>query len=269
MLWFCAYKGENIMQIKARIESRSNPKVIWARGLSEKKNRQREGLFRFEGIKLFSEALREKLDITAVFATEKALALYDDVFASFEGDLYEVADSVYEKLTDENAPQGVLTVAKASSPAPKSTGLTILLDGVADPGNVGTVIRCADAFGAERVVLGDGSADAFGQKTVRAAMGSLFRVPTERASLEETIETLKNDGYSVYAAMLDRSSVRIDEIGKGGKLAFVVGNEGHGISDGVRAACTGSVIIPMAENGAESLNAAVAASVIMWEHKRI
>ena len=64
------------MQIKSRIESRSNPKVIWARGLSERKNRQKEGLFRFEGIKLFSEALREKLDIVCVFATEKALALY-------------------------------------------------------------------------------------------------------------------------------------------------------------------------------------------------
>lgn len=67
------------MQIKSRIESRSNPKVIWARGLSERKNRQKEGLFRFEGIKLFSEALREKLDIVCVFATEKALALFDGV----------------------------------------------------------------------------------------------------------------------------------------------------------------------------------------------
>lgn len=257
------------MQIKSRIESRSNPKVIWVCGLSERKNRQKEGFFRFEGIKLFAEALREKLDIVCVFATERALALYDGILAPFDGDLYEVSDSVYEKLTCENAPQGVLTVAKMSSPAAKSTGLTILLDGVADPGNVGTVIRCADAFGAERVVLGEGSADVFGQKTVRAAMGSLFRIPTEKASLAETIETLKNEGYGVYAAMLDKSSVRIDEIDKGGKLAFVVGNEGHGISDDVRRACTGSVIVPMAENGAESLNAAVAASVIMWEHKRI
>ena len=257
------------MQIKSRIESRSNPKVIWARGLSERKNRQREGLFRFEGIKLFSEALREKLDIVCVFATEKALALYDDVFASYGGDLYEVADAVYEKLTDENAPQGVLTVAKAPSPEPKHTGLTIILDGVADPGNVGTVIRCADAFGAERVILGDGSADAFGQKTVRAAMGSLFRVPTERASLAETIEKLKNDGYTGYAAMLDRDSVCVDAVEKGGRRAFVIGNEGHGISDEVRGACDGSVIIPMRDDGAESLNAAVAASVIMWEHKRI
>ena len=200
---------------------------------------------------------------------EKALALYDDVFASYGGDLYEVADAVYEKLTDENAPQGVLTVAKAPSPEPKHTGLTIILDGVADPGNVGTVIRCADAFGAERVILGDGSADAFGQKTVRAAMGSLFRVPTERASLAETIEKLKNDGYTVYAAMLDRDSVCVDAVEKGGRLAFVIGNEGHGISDEVRGACDGSVIIPMRDDGAESLNAAVAASVIMWEHKRI
>ena len=88
-------------------------------------------------------------------------------------------------------------------------------------------------------------------------------------SLAETIEKLKNDGYTVYAAMLDRDSVRVDAVEKGGRLAFVIGNEGHGISDEVRGACDGSVIIPMRDDGAESLNAAVAASVIMWEHKRI
>ena len=87
--------------------------------------------------------------------------------------------------------------------------------------------------------------------------------------IEEKIKELRAEGYKVYAAMLDKTSVRADEIEKGGKLAFVVGNEGHGISSEVRNRCDGSVIIPMRENGAESLNAAVAASVLMWEHKRI
>ena len=237
------------MSFVTEIKSRSNPKVLWACGLSEKKKRDSEGLFRFEGIKLFLEAMREKLDIVAVFASEKAMETYASELCDFDGEIYKVADAVYEKLTEENAPQGVLTIAKKPLP--------------------GTVIRCADAFGAERVLLGDGCADAFGQKTVRAAMGSLFRVPTERAPLPEKIKELRAEGYKVYAAMLDKTSVRADEIEKGGKLAFVVGNEGHGISSEVRNRCDGSVIIPMRENGAESLNAAVAASVLMWEHKRI
>ena len=257
------------MPFVTEIKSRSNPKVLWACGLSEKKKRDSEGLFRFEGIKLFLEAMREKLDIVAVFASEKAMETYASELCDFDGEIYKVADAVYEKLTEENAPQGVLTIAKKPLLVCGCTGLTMILDGVADPGNVGTVIRCADAFGAERVLLGGGCADAFGQKTVRAAMGSLFRVPTERAPLPEKIKELRAEGYKVYAAMLDKTSVRADEIEKGGKLAFVVGNEGHGISSEVRNRCDGSVIIPMRENGVESLNAAVAASVLMWEHKRI
>lgn len=257
------------MPFVTQIKSRSNPKVLWACGLSDKKKRDSEGLFRFEGIKLFSEAMREKLDVVAVFASEKAMRTYAPELSAFGGEIYSVENAVYEKLTEENAPQGVLTIAKKPLPICAATGLTVMLDGVADPGNVGTVVRCADAFGVERVILGDGCADAFGQKTVRAAMGSLFRVPTERVPLPERIKALRADGYTVFAAMLDRTSVRADEIKKGAKIAFVVGNEGHGISAEVRAVCDGSVIIPMRENGAESLNAAVAASVLMWEHKRL
>ncbi len=257
------------MPFVTEIKSRSNPKILWACGLSEKKKRDADGLFRFEGIKLFSEAVREKLDIVAVFASEKAMDIYASELCAFDGEIYKVTDAVYEKLTEENAPQGVLTIAKKPLPAHRSTGLIMILDGVADPGNVGTVIRCADAFGAESVLLGDGCADAFGQKTVRAAMGSLFRVPTERALLPEKIKALRAGGCKVYAAMLDKTSVRADEIEKGGRLAFVVGNEGHGISAEVRDCCDGSVIIPIREDGAESLNAAVAASVLMWEHKRL
>ena len=251
-----------------KITSRQNAKIVSACALSQKKRRDEEGLFFFEGIKLLREAKRENVGIKTVFATSEAIAAYgEELFGDFE--TVEVSGGVYEKLTTENAPQGVFTVARYFAAEREKTGLSIILDAVADPGNLGTIIRCADAFGVEKIYLGDGCADVYNPKTVRAAMGSVFRVPVSRCDIEETIKTLAGNGYSVYAAMLDDGSESIENVEKDADVAFVIGNEGHGVSEQVRLACTGSVIIPMKEDSAESLNASVAAAILMWEHKRI
>lgn len=251
-----------------KITSRQNPAVIAACALSDKKARDESGEFFFEGIKLLREAKREKLNIVRVFCTESAARRYaDELTGDFE--LIEVSEPVYEKLTSENAPQGVFTIAKKPDIPKKNTGFSVLLDDVADPGNLGTIIRCADAFGVEKIYLGGGCADVFNPKTVRAAMGSLFRVPAERVILTSAVRTLRASGYRVYAAMLDEGSESVGAIGKDGKLAVVIGNEGHGVSAEVRDVCTGSVIIPMREDSAESLNASVAAAILMWENKRL
>ena len=251
-----------------KITSRQNARIISTCALSQKKCRDEAKLFCFEGIKLLREAKRENADIKTVFATSKALSSYEDeLFGGFE--TIEVSDGVYEKLTSENAPQGVFTVAGYFTPARAKTGLSLFLDAVSDPGNLGTVIRCADAFGVEKIYLGDGCADVYNPKTVRAAMGSVFRVPTERCDIAEKIKAIRKDGYAVYAAMLDGASERIENVKKGTDVAFVIGNEGHGVSENVRLVCDGSVIIPMKEDSAESLNASIAAAILMWEHKRI
>ena len=144
----------------------------------------------------------------------------------------------------------------------------ILLDGVADPGNFGAVLRSAEAFGVDTVYMGKDGADFYNPKTVRACMGSLFRTDVRRSDdLVREIENLQREGFRIFATALDPRSRDIREVDFSGKIGFVIGNEGHGVSAEALAACDGTVIIPMCE-GPESLNAAVASSIVMWEAAR-
>lgn len=249
------------------ITSKNNASVMAAAKLADKKYREREGKFAFEGIKLFEEAYRAGVRFSRVFVTEAAYEKYADALSVLEdGILTVVSDAVYEKLSFENAPQGVFSVAHYFSPKKeKASSFVLLLDGVADPGNFGAVLRSAEAFGVDTVYTGKNGADLYNPKTVRACMGSVFRVDVRRSeSIEEGIRALQADGFRVFATALDKRSQDIRKVDVSGKIAFVIGNEGHGVSAEVLEACDGTVIIPMHE-GPESLNAAVAASVVMWE----
>lgn len=252
------------------ITSKNNPAVMAAAKLADKKYRERTGTFAFEGIKLFSEAISSQVCLVRVFATESAYEKYGDLLLrAGEDKLTLVSTSVYEKLSFERAPQGVFCVAEYFSPAQKEDpSFAIVLDGVADPGNFGAVLRSADAFGVDAVYVGSDSADLYNPKTVRACMGSLFRVNVRRVdSVESQVRDLISDGFRVYATTLDARSEDIRKVSLSGKIAFVIGNEGHGVSRSVADACTGSVIIPMRE-GPQSLNAAVASGIVMWEAAR-
>jgi TrmH family RNA methyltransferase len=255
------------------ITSRKNASVLAAAALADKKQRDKTGLFAFEGIKLFEDAAREKTDIEKVFVTERAYEKYKSILESsgVSDKLVFVTEEVYEKLSFESAPQGVFTVARKFSEKEMEFGensTVMFLDSLGDPGNIGTIIRSADAFGVDAVFVGEGSADIYNPKTVRACMGSLFRVNVKVCTdIASDIENLRSKGFSVYAAMLDRSSEELLSLSLSGKIGFVIGNEGHGVSARTREACTGSVIIPMCE-GPESLNAATSASVLMWEAYR-
>lgn len=251
------------------ITSRKNAAVMLASALADKKQRDKTGLFAFEGIKLFEDALGAGLEIERVFATERAYERYGEKLAPAQGKLTLVTDEVYAKLSSENAPQGVFTVAKKRTEAKKAYGecaFALFLDTLGDPGNLGTVIRSAEAFGADTVFVGEGSADIYNPKTVRAAMGSLFRVDVRVCTdIAAEIAAMRADGFKIYAAMLDKTSINVCELSLGtGKVGFVIGNEGHGVRESVRASSTGSVIVPMCE-GPESLNAAICASLLSWE----
>ncbi len=255
------------------ITSRKNPSVLAAAALADKKQRDKTGLFAFEGIKLFEDAAKEKTDIEKVFVTEKAFERWQSVFEKADVDekIVFVTDEVYEKLSFENAPQGVFTVARKFAKKEISFGendVIMLLDTLGDPGNLGTVIRSADAFGVSAVYIGEGSADIYNPKTVRACMGSLFRVNVRVCTdIVSDISALRAEGFRIYAAMLDRTSEDLLDLDVSGKIGFIIGNEGHGVSQKVREACGNSVIIPMCD-GPESLNAATSASVLMWEAHR-
>jgi TrmH family RNA methyltransferase len=150
------------------------------------------------------------------------------------------------------------------------TGRLFLLEGIRDPGNLGTILRTSNAMGTDIVVLSDDCADVYNSKTIRASMGAVFRQKTYRTTkLPSFIKELREKGILIYAAALDHDSVdvRTLDTNSNASLCFAVGNEGHGLSHEVISACNGKVMIPMSPE-CESLNAAIACSILLWEQAK-
>lgn len=268
------------------ITSRQNPIVKDVCGLAEKKKREASGLFRFDGFKLFSEAIDASITIERVIYREDVLQRAGELIARAiakgcctRSAAVCVSGSVFEKISEERAPEGVICVAKMpvelhrtySGDIAELEGERLLLaQSLRDPGNLGTVMRSCFALGIDRLILTSDCADMYNSKTVRAAMGAIFKFKTTFVAPEElvsVIDVLKGEGRRVYAAALAPDAVSIDRADISAGDCFVIGNEGHGLSADVVSACTTPVIIPMRE-GAESLNAAAAAAICIWETVR-
>ena len=255
------------------ITSRSNPAVVAAAALKEKKYRDASSLFMLEGEKLFLEAVSSGIGISEVFVTEGKLSLCRGKVS--DELIRVVSDGVIEKISTEKSPQGIICVAKyidkihiinkIYNMEDFSDGRRIMiLSSIRDPGNLGTIIRTASAFGVDELILSSDCADIYNPRTVRAAMGTLFRQRVSYVSdLPATVTELNLAGYDTRAAMLDDGSERLDCMRINRKTAFIVGNEGHGIAPEVVSSASGRVYIPMV-NGVESLNAASAATVFLW-----
>ena len=260
------------------ITSRQNEKVKEFASLKDAKGRNKTGLFLAEGIKLTEEALScgcaeyllingDRLEDSAV---KSALDKCPDGVIK-----YILAAPAFEKVSTESAPQGLIAVCGRpsgySGHAPSADELhgkaAVALDGIRDPGNLGGIIRSAAAFGYDAVILGS-CADLFNPKTVRSSMGALFKMSLyECADLPSALSELSRTRRILGAALsgdpLDLSKTELcrDDIP-------VIGNEGHGISDEVARVCTSFIKIPITDR-AESLNAGVAAAVIMWEYSKL
>jgi TrmH family RNA methyltransferase len=252
------------------ITSRNNPAVIAASKLKDKKYRDEARLYITEGKKLFEEALCFSAPIDKIFVTEKIIKLYP-VLEQRE-DVYLVPESVFEKLSTERSPEGIICVIRYDeslhkrASIPEVEGSKFILCSVRDPGNVGTVIRSCAAFGTDTLIISSDCADIYNPKTVRASMGAVFRQKILISDdLSLTIDRLQESGTKVYAAMLDEKAVPLDRIKTDEDFCFAVGNEGNGIPENISKRCLGSVIIPMEPN-TESLNASIAASVLLWEN---
>ena len=266
------------------ITSRQNPTVKWAASLLEKKFRQEYRTFIAEGEKLTFEAADALLDVTHVFvAKSKAERLIPLVKNAFSGTKYDstqlivLSDDVFSKISTEKAPQGVISAIKyldffreldiiyKEDFFLNNGERAIALCSLRDPGNLGAVIRSAVAFGVDHVVLTSDSIDVFNPKTVRSAMGSLFRVKiTCVKDFSSFISSAIDNGRRVYAAELSDGAVPLDKINASLNDVFIIGNEGHGIPTEVSQICSGSVYIPISKK-TESLNASVAAAIFMWE----
>ena len=241
------------------ITSKQNPLIKQIRSLADKKFRDRLGQYVVESVKLVKEALSLNLPVIAVVGTERALENL-----SLDGVRVEsVSQEVFEYITTEVSPQGVLAVIeKPENKIISTSNSAILLDGVADPANVGAIIRTAVASGYETVYMTEDSADPFSPKAVRASMSGIFRVKIVRASREELLSNLK---LPVIVADMNGENLFDFECPK--EFCLIIGNEGHGVSKEFRERADKTVSIPM-KNGMESLNAAVSAGLLMYTLKK-
>ena len=269
------------------LTSRQNPKVRYAASLTEKKGRAEARAFLAEGEKLTLDALAAGMPVTHIYAmASRKERLTEKIFPATEKEIFRdtrwiwLSDEAFSKISTEKAPQGVVSVIKYLDffretdimykedffLAPKERA--IALAGVRDPSNLGAVIRSAAAFGIDTIVLSADCADVYSPKTVRAAMGSLFRVKVVTVGdFSSFVRAARATGRRVLSAELSASALPLDEAGLTGEDIVVIGNEGHGVSEEISALCDAGLYIPITEK-AESLNASVAASVILWEQRK-
>lgn len=244
------------------IESTRNETVKRARRLATRKGRLETGLHFIEGDRLVREAVISGAEITEAFIEEG----HELMAAVLEGagvKVYTVKRSVMETLTLTETPQWVCAAVKTPLvPLPEyyPEGLIVALDAVQDPGNLGTILRTADAMGASGLLLGSGCADPYAPKPLRAAMGSIYHLPVWQCDLAQEIKKLHTQDFTLVCGHL-KGGDKLPPANK--RMCLVIGNEGNGVSDEVAELCQ-KYRLPM-YGFAESLNAAVAAGILIYE----
>lgn len=250
-----------------------NPLVKAAAELKQKKYRQQRGEFLAEGLRTAEEAVAFKA-AQQIFYTatedERTLKLLEQA-ASMQLKLTCVSEAVMKKIADTETPQGIIAVCRMQEQPLEqllaSGKLLLVLDRVGDPGNIGTMLRTADAAGVGGIILLKGTADIYAPKTVRSSMGSLFHVPVLSGVAEqEFIANAKKAGYQLLVTALDGAD-NLYQADLKGRLAFVMGNEAGGVSASLLQQADKRVFIPM-RGKAESLNVAMAAGIVMFEAMR-
>ena len=244
----------------------SKNQIKYIRQLELKKFRKREGLFVAEGPKVVGDLLR-RYQPAAIFATEEWLSQFSS--KNNQLSINEVTDDELRRISFLQHPQQVLALFPIPAPtlATQTHALSLMLDGVQDPGNLGTIIRIADWFGIDTIYCSEDCADAYNPKVVQATMGSIAHVNIHYTSLTDLLDTLP-PSYPVYGTLLDGEDIYRQSLSAEGII--VMGNEGNGISEPVRQHVNRRLLIPSFRQGdtAESLNVAVATAITCSEFRR-
>ncbi|CAM3314926.1 TrmH family RNA methyltransferase [Vagococcus fessus] len=248
------------------ITSTKNAYIKELKKLDKKKYRDETNRYIVEGEHLVQEAIKAGASIESVLYTETGQTLFEamsKVVSTVEEE-YIVTEEVMKTLSSVPAPQGIMAVVRKEKEEeiPKS-GTFLLLDGVQDPGNVGTMIRTADAAGIKTVILGEGTTDIYNAKVLRSMQGSHFHVTVRQAVLTEVIAEMKETNIPVYGTELNPEAVSYRTVEKTSEFALVMGNEGQGVSEEVLALTDKKLYIPIVGQ-AESLNVAIAAGILMF-----
>lgn len=248
------------------ITSPSNEKIkqiaAWQKSA---KDRMADNIFIVEGLKMYHEAPDEL--IKEVYVTEKNVSECGDDIEN----CYIVTDAIMDKISDTKSPQGILTVLSRPQitldDVLQGIPLLMVIENLQDPGNLGTILRMGEAAGVTGVIISKDSVDVFNPKVVRATMGSIYRMPFVVVDdIKTTVNTFKEKGITVYAAHLYGSEIYTDYDYKK-PTAFLIGNEGNGLTDELTELADKRLFIPM-EGKVESLNAGIAASILAYEAHR-
>lgn len=246
-----------------RITSRANPLMSRVRKLrDDRKTRRKEGFYLCDGVKMLEEAVRWNAPIEVVILSEDIAGtpVPDGVRTVI------VPGELMRSISPMEAPQGALFLVRTPELTPPEvlTGTHyLILDGLQDPGNVGTILRTADAFGCDGLLLTNHCADPFNPKTVRSTMGAVFRTPVWEISADALPGLLTRSGLKLAATALRDDTVSLPDAALD-RTAVIIGSEGSGVSPALLTQCESTIRIPM-EPTCESLNAAAAAAVVLWE----
>lgn len=255
------------------ITSKDNDLIKHIRKLKEKKYRDEFGEFIVEGIKMIEEAIKEEAKIKYIIVcddckTESTMSqeqLYD--IAKFE--CVYVTEKIFSMISDVIAPQGIMAIIekpkKNENKIDYRANMFLILDNIQDPGNMGTILRTADSLNMKQIIVAPGTADCYNSKVVRSTMGAIFRVNVIERDLEKVIKEMEKHNIKVYATDLktDKTIYDVDY----GKSAVIIGNEANGVSKNILELANERIKIPMTGK-TESLNAAVATGIILYEANR-
>ena len=242
-------------------------KLISALQTSAKK-RNSEAVFVLEGLRICSDAMDNGIRFDKLIISDTAQSKYSKEISSFaeiSDECFKIPDGLFKKISDTLSPQGIIALAKkphiAAAEIDKK-GRYIALENMADPSNLGAVSRTAEALGVSGIILSSNGCDPYAPKSLRASMGTLLRMPI--FIFEDFASELKNTGLETFACVVDKTAEDIRNIGFKDGCVLIIGNEANGITEQTKSWSDRLITIPM-KGKAESLNAAVAASISMWE----
>ena len=244
----------------------SKNQIKFIRSLQLKKHRDIHNCFVVEGEKIVDEIIKSDFSIYQIFATKGWLLSNLNIVAE---QTHQISEKELSRISQQSTPNKVLAVVeKAERELKISTitkGLTLVLDEIKDPGNLGTIIRACDWFGVENIICSNNSVDVYNPKVIQATMGSIARVNVYYTNLEETIKNLPNK-FPIYGAFMDGKNISDLNLEK--NTLLVIGSESFGISKKVSELISEKIAIKREKKGAESLNVAIATSILLYEFKR-